>query len=75
MCVGCVVYVQVEETEKEREERLKQWESFLEDEGGDGGGEGSDKKEPLTKEDVVRLSYSSASLLFTNILYQKQVNS
>ena len=28
---GCVVCVQVEETEKEREERLKQWENFLEE--------------------------------------------
>ena len=28
---GCVLCVQVEETEKEREERLKQWENFLEE--------------------------------------------
>ena len=31
----------MEETEKEREERLKQWENFLEEEEeGEGGGEG-----------------------------------
>ena len=46
--------MQVEETEKEREERLKQWEDFLEDEGGDGGdrqegvGEGTTEKKVST---------------------------
>ena len=41
----------MEETEKEREERLKQWENFLEDEegGGDGGGT---REGPTTAEQV-----------------------
>ena len=35
----------MEETEKEREERLKQWENFLEEGEGEGGEKGEGKEE------------------------------
>ncbi|CAI8049836.1 HIV Tat-specific factor 1 homolog [Geodia barretti] len=46
-----VTNYQVEETEKEREERLKEWENFLEEgegEGGKGGGKGGGKDSTAT---------------------------
>ena len=39
------VIVQVEEMEKERAERLKQWENFLDDDMGEGGGESGISRE------------------------------
>ena len=44
----------MEETEKEREERLKQWENFLEEGEGEGGGRKGEGKEEGGKESTAR---------------------
>ena len=50
-----VTNYQVEETEKEREERLKQWENFLDDEeGGGGGGTGREKVAETSAQETQR---------------------
>ena len=70
-----VTNYQVEETEKEREERLKQWENFLEDEeGGGGGGTGREKvaetpaQETLRKVKMVWGRFMSTSCLTTDVM-------
>ena len=68
--------VQVEETEKEREERLKQWENFLEEgEGeeekekgkGEKEGTGTSKNQPSGDKKVCATSWCCNVLMFLDL--------
>ena len=59
----------MEETEKEREERLKQWENFLKEEegeegGGEGGGEGGSEAPTAVSLEAVNTTERKVNIIW-----------